>query len=315
MTAPRAIALLATALAAAPAAAGIHEIDFWIGQGAKHSALVIDWDEDAGAGPALVWGVRWDQPPTGEALLRSVFEADPRAFAKLTESGMLGTAVFGVGYDFTGDGAFELTDATAFGADGVAIGVASPTDTNPFAVAAAVDPADRYAEGLLTAGFWHYTVASAPAPGAAPEWASSGLGATTRVLADGEWDGWTFTRYLRPDGSPKAFAELFETAPDAAVGAPAPRAPGDFNGDGRVDAGDYTVWRDAEGVAVAVPGAGADGDASGLVDAADAALWRDRFVGEAPAAAVPEPTALPPLIFCLLMFAFLRSDNSKRRVL
>lgn len=70
---------------------------------------------------------------------------------------------------------------------------------------------------------------------------------------------------------------------------------GDYNGDGLVDAADYTVWRDASGQSVDA-GVGADGDGDGQVTQADYLIWRDNFgssvPGLAPANAVPEPSAL-----------------------
>ncbi|WP_197527028.1 PQQ-dependent sugar dehydrogenase [Pirellulimonas nuda] len=72
--------------------------------------------------------------------------------------------------------------------------------------------------------------------------------------------------------------------------------PGDLNGDGAVDAADYTVWRDAFGDAGV--GLAADASGNGLVDAADYQIWNDTFgqtlaaVGQTPdGTAVPEPTA------------------------
>ena len=50
----------------------------------------------------------------------------------------------------------------------------------------------------------------------------------------------------------------------------------DYNGDGTVDAADYTVWRDAEGNTVSA-GTGADGTADGVIDTADYDLWASRF--------------------------------------
>ncbi|WP_197524718.1 SdrD B-like domain-containing protein [Botrimarina hoheduenensis] len=53
---------------------------------------------------------------------------------------------------------------------------------------------------------------------------------------------------------------------------------GDYNGDGSVNAADYTVWRDA--LAVYVPGTtpkGADGDGDGDVDGEDYAVWRNNY--------------------------------------
>ena len=51
---------------------------------------------------------------------------------------------------------------------------------------------------------------------------------------------------------------------------------GDYNGDGIIDAGDYTAWRDTLGQAVA-PGNGADGNGNGTIDRPDYAFWQSRF--------------------------------------
>jgi hypothetical protein len=73
--------------------------------------------------------------------------------------------------------------------------------------------------------------------------------------------------------------------------------PGDFNGNGVVDAADYTNWRDTLGQTVTA-GNGADINASGMIDAPDYDFWSSHFGGLVPgagsgaggAAAVPEPT-------------------------
>lgn len=77
---------------------------------------------------------------------------------------------------------------------------------------------------------------------------------------------------------------------------------GDFNGDGVVDASDYTLWRDSLGSRG--EGLRADGDGDGVVGAGDFELWASNFGavatgrGElAPAVATPEPAAL--LLFTL----------------
>lgn len=61
---------------------------------------------------------------------------------------------------------------------------------------------------------------------------------------------------------------------------------GDYNGDGLVDAADYTVWRDG--------GLDADGNNDGQVNAADYAIWENNYGATASSrsAAVPEPLAL-----------------------
>jgi hypothetical protein len=77
---------------------------------------------------------------------------------------------------------------------------------------------------------------------------------------------------------------------------PTPATAGDYNGDGAVDAADYTVWRDTLGQEVAFPGDGADGDLSGTIDEGDYTFWKQHFGESVPGAAVgalavPEPAA------------------------
>ncbi len=56
-----------------------------------------------------------------------------------------------------------------------------------------------------------------------------------------------------------------------------PAVAGDYNFDGRVDAADYTLWRDTLGSTIALD---ADGDRSGIIDAEDYAIWRANFGGQ-----------------------------------
>jgi hypothetical protein len=74
--------------------------------------------------------------------------------------------------------------------------------------------------------------------------------------------------------------------------------PGDFNRDGLVDAGDFTVWRDSLGQNGDLA---ADANEDNVVDAADYAFWQANFgrnevAGAGALAAVPEPTGLVLLI-------------------
>jgi hypothetical protein len=76
---------------------------------------------------------------------------------------------------------------------------------------------------------------------------------------------------------------------------------GDLNRDGRVDAADYTTWRDSLGASV-TSGTGADTTVDGTVDVADYAAWKALFgdvalagFGEQPSffgagSSVPEPS-------------------------
>jgi len=70
---------------------------------------------------------------------------------------------------------------------------------------------------------------------------------------------------------------------------------GDYNGNGVVDAADYTVWQDSFGDMVA-EGTAADGNGDGIINAADYTVWQDNFGNELSSSAfaatfpVPEPT-------------------------
>jgi arabinogalactan endo-1,4-beta-galactosidase len=75
-----------------------------------------------------------------------------------------------------------------------------------------------------------------------------------------------------------------------------PELPGDYNGDGFVDASDYTTWRDTLGQSVAM-GSGADGNEDGTIGPEDYDVWVTNFGSSgagsgvaAVGAAVPEPS-------------------------
>jgi hypothetical protein len=81
----------------------------------------------------------------------------------------------------------------------------------------------------------------------------------------------------------------------------APVLPGDYNGDGTVNAADYTLWRNSFGQAGS--GLAADGDGNGKIDNGDFDVWR-LFFGESAGgsaangnAAVPEPSTMLMLLF------------------
>ncbi len=63
---------------------------------------------------------------------------------------------------------------------------------------------------------------------------------------------------------------------------------GDYNNDGRVDAADYTVWRDNFGQPVNLP----NDVTEGTVDSGDLTVWRNNYGATATPSAIPEPTAL-----------------------
>jgi hypothetical protein len=86
---------------------------------------------------------------------------------------------------------------------------------------------------------------------------------------------------------------------------------GDYNGDGVVDAADYTVWRDTLGHSV-TPGTGADGDNDGVIGPGDYTVWKNNFgqaVGSGSGSrsgTVPEPSSLVLLIMASIGVAMAR---------
>lgn len=82
---------------------------------------------------------------------------------------------------------------------------------------------------------------------------------------------------------------------------------GDYNGNGQVDAADYTVWQDSFG---SLFNLAADGNGNGVVDAADYTVWQDNFgqsVTSQQVAVVPEPGTL-----CLAMCGIIWGVSRRR---
>ena len=80
---------------------------------------------------------------------------------------------------------------------------------------------------------------------------------------------------------------------------------GDYNGDGTVNAADYTVWADTLGDSVE-SGTGADGNSDGVVGPDDYQVWVANFgttAATAGAQSVPEPSCLILLLLTGLLSA------------
>lgn len=91
---------------------------------------------------------------------------------------------------------------------------------------------------------------------------------------------------------------LGTTFVDVAPMAAPPGLPGDYNNNGKVDAADYTVWRDNLGAPTEASLNG-NGDGINGVDNGDYTRWKSNFgnmAGAASASVVPEPTAAVLLI-------------------
>ena len=87
--------------------------------------------------------------------------------------------------------------------------------------------------------------------------------------------------------------------------------PGDYNGDGIVDAADYTTWRDTLGSTTALA---ADGDGNHLIDQSDFDIWKANYGKVAGTGAtvisVPEPPSVQLLILGLVV-GFGRQHGTK----
>jgi hypothetical protein len=98
---------------------------------------------------------------------------------------------------------------------------------------------------------------------------------------------------------------------------PSVETTGDYNGNGTVDAADYTVWRNTLGDMVANPGDGADGDLSGEIDAGDYDFWKDNFGnmvpggGQASAGPEPQTAALTLAAYLCYLWSFRRWVTSE----
>jgi arabinogalactan endo-1,4-beta-galactosidase len=149
---------------------------------------------------------------------------------------------------------------------------------------------------------------------AASEWLEltlSGSSVTLGAVADGDLAGeltgigfvGTFAQYQTVNFN---FVEISVAVPLL--------LPGDFNGDGVVDAADYTVWRDNLGTSFDLNGNGDESEGSGgVVDQADYDLWKAQFGTTtsgpgalAESAAVPEPPTHVILMLALGVVGVLR---------
>jgi hypothetical protein len=121
-----------------------------------------------------------------------------------------------------------------------------------------------------------------------------------------------FQAFAGPSGGRLAYmADFGFTDQDSFITLLTPAEPGDYNGDGHVDASDYAVWRGAFGT----NNPSADGNGNGVVDAADYVIWRDHASAAGSGAvlsqAVPEPSTLLMVVICVigLSLPFRRSQS------
>jgi hypothetical protein len=142
------------------------------------------------------------------------------------------------------------------------------------------------------------------------------LGDAFEVIAAGGGVDGTFDDHLLPelDGNLAWRVNYGANSVDLVV-----FLPGDYNGNGAVDAADYTVWRNSLGQFGV--GLAADGDGNNRVDTDDYAFWKARYgnsagssvAGAASQSVVPEPCALALLSLGLFGGPLFRRANPLRR--
>jgi hypothetical protein len=117
-----------------------------------------------------------------------------------------------------------------------------------------------------------------------------------------------FERFAGPDGGRLAYmADFGFASQDSFVTILTPARPGDYNGDGQVNANDFAIWRSAFG---STSNASADGNGDGVVDSRDYVIWRKSVptAGTGFAAtglvSVPEPRAMATVMTGLMFLAF-----------
>lgn len=202
------------------------DIKYWVGKGQNRAALVIEW-HDGNDPDAIVWGYRWNGNASGLDMISAIAEADPRLIFLRQYTGPMGSTINGLGYNCpvgsisydlegaktdprvsfkfqppykmstqTGHPATPEEDVRKALADGYQTGVID----HPFNAHLYGYPAYDYDYWKCSSGthwdagwyegYWSYWVRDSQTD----DFTYSGLGASSRQLVDGSWDGWSYLR-------------------------------------------------------------------------------------------------------------------------
>jgi uncharacterized protein YjdB len=173
------------------------DILVWAGEGSSRAALAVQWNDPRETN-AMVWGYQFDGAKYGVDILMAVAKVDPRfhPFMDATTSGY-GSAIAGIGYDANGDGVFfvknKVTGESIYPDENGILPHPVPTyDYDNYVVG---DPEDYWQAGWYQ-GYWSYWLSTD-----GNDWSYSGLGASSRKLTDGSWDGWNYAvNMVNPSG-------------------------------------------------------------------------------------------------------------------
>ena len=165
----------------------MNDIEFWVGEGEKRAALVIEWHDDKQP-DAMVWGYRFDGDKTGYDMMMAVVEADPRLSLLLGKAFGGLDVIFGMGYQFTPTTprAPIILDGQKLSNNGNGITfVENAKDADKYKFG---DESGHWKEGWYKNGYWVYYVKD----NRLDSFSYSQLVYSLRHLVDGCWDGWSF---------------------------------------------------------------------------------------------------------------------------
>ena len=164
------------------------DITYWVGEGPKQAALVIDWHDDR-LPHALVWGYRWEGKVTAEQMLRDVVTADQRLVLLTSPFSSYGIACTGIGYLLQ-----KPEKKVEVLIDGIPVDEVSPRIFHTKSGEADVDaaqltiPSAIWRSGWKTAGYWVYYQKDKRLD----PWSYSNIGLTGTMVTDKSWHGLSF---------------------------------------------------------------------------------------------------------------------------
>lgn len=174
---------------------GFDNIEFWVGTGDSKAGFAVQWNDPKETN-ALVWGYRFDGDKRGIDIITDIARADPRLYVMVENAdASMGYTICGIGYDVDGDGEIALRQKSTGK-------ILQPSEEGIFYTLGhydyddyeAVDPDDYWGSGWYQS-YWSYWVKEGNG-----DFGYSGLGASSRKLKDGSWDGWNFARNMQTTG-------------------------------------------------------------------------------------------------------------------
>jgi len=175
------------------------DIKFWVGEGTNKAMLVIQWND--GKNPdALVWGYKWNGTKKGYDMINDIAKVDKRLFLLTYDEIMLGRAIAGIGYNFSGEAKVSNGESCEPLVDG-----SIETDGYDFDSWELCGDADaRWRVGWYD-GYWSYWLWETDAyknnyPGTNKYYYSQ-RGASSRTLTDGARDVWYWSDGFSLGGS------------------------------------------------------------------------------------------------------------------